>query len=502
MSTVTKVSNIHGVSVEYNQPLGLFINNEFVKSSDQEKIKTFNPSNGEYIVSFYAASEKDTNLAIDVAERAYCSSWSNTTPNERSELLDKLYHLTKKNRELLGTIETLDTGKPFHSNSLNDIDQILEVIRYYSGSCDKLTTGETFITENNYHRYTVKQPYGVVGLIVPWNYPLAMAAWKLFGCLAAGNTVVIKPSEHTSLSLLYYGKLLVEAGLPPGVVNIIPGYGEITGRAIAMSDKLQKLSFTGSTRVGKLMMEMSGQSNMKDVTLECGGKSPAVVFRDANLDNAASWIATGICYNSGQNCTATSRVYADKNIYNELISKIVEEIKQNWKISSTFDPFDDDGTLGPIINNTQYDRVTDFIHVGSHIEKLNRIDIFKELGECKGNYINPVIFTDVPQTSVLIQNEIFGPVLTISKFTTYDEVVKLVNDSRYGLAAAAFTEDYRLAHQFTKEVEAGTVWINSSNDECIGMPFGGFKMSGIGRELGATGVESYLQTKSVHFNLR
>ncbi|CAI4048535.1 aldehyde dehydrogenase family protein SKDI_13G3000 [Saccharomyces kudriavzevii IFO 1802] len=490
------------LKITLKQPLGLFINNEFCPSSDGKTIETINPTTGEPITSFQAASEKDVDKAVEAARNAFEGVWSKTSSEQRGIYLSNLLKLIEEEQDTLAALETLDTGKPFYSNSKGDLTQILQLTRYFAGSADKFNKGSTIPLTFERFAYTLRVPFGVVAQIVPWNYPLAMACWKLQGALAAGNTVIIKPAENTSLSLLYFSTLIKKAGFPPGVVNVLPGYGSVVGQALASHMDIDKVSFTGSTKIGGSVLEASGQSNLKDVTLECGGKSPALVFEDAELDKAINWIAAGIFYNSGQNCTANSRVYVQSSIYDTFVKKFKETAKKDWDIAGNFDPFDKDCVVGPVISSTQYDRIKGFIEIGEKEEKLSSYQTSEfPNGKTKGYFIPPTIFTDVPQTSRLLQEEIFGPVVVVSKFETYDDALKLANDTCYGLASAVFTKDVKKAHMFARDIKAGTVWINSSNDEDVTVPFGGFKMSGIGRELGQSGVDTYLQTKAVHVNL-
>ncbi|CAI1643495.1 hypothetical protein SEUBUCD646_0M03070 [Saccharomyces eubayanus] len=490
------------LKISVKQPLGLFINNEFCPSSDGKTIETVNPSTGEVITSFQAASEKDVDKAVIAARNAFENVWSKTSAEQRGIYLSNLLKLIEEEQETLAALETLDAGKPFHSNSMGDLAQIMQLTRYFAGSADKYNKGDTIPLNSDKLAYTLKVPFGVVAQIIPWNYPLAMACWKLQGALAAGNTLVIKPAENTSLSLLYFATLIKKAGFPAGVVNILPGYGQLVGKALASHMDVDKISFTGSTKVGGSVLEASGQSNLKDVTLECGGKSPALVFEDADLDKAVDWIAAGIFYNSGQVCTANSRVYVQSSIYDKFVKKFKEIAKKDWDVSGNFDPFDEKCLVGPVISSTQYDRIKEFIELGKKEEKLSMFQTTEfPIEQTKGYFIPPTIFTDVPQSSRLLQEEIFGPVVVVSKFENYDDAMKLANDTCYGLASAIFTRDVKKAHMFARDIKAGTVWVNSSNDEDVTVPFGGFKMSGIGRELGQSGVDTYLQTKAVHVNL-
>lgn len=499
MSLFTEIS-IPQLNISYKQPVGLFINNKFVESSENEQIETVNPATGEAITKFHAASEADIDKAVAAAREAYESTWSKTSPEERGVLLGKLGQLIEQEKELLAAIETVDSGKPYYTNALGDLEQILQLTRYYAGAADKFTQGKLLPVSSDKYAYTVKAPYGVVAQVVPWNYPLAMASWKMQGCLAAGNTIVIKPAENTSLSLLYFAQLVEKAGFPPGVVNVVPGYGGVAGSRLAAHPDVDKIAFTGSTAVGQKVMAAAAMSNLKAVTLECGGKSPALVFEDANLDEAVKWIAAGIYYNSGQNCTANSRIYVQESVYEKFLPKFTAHVQETWKFGKTSDLFDQECTVGPVVSKTQYERVQGYIEHGKSTEKLS----LKQMGQpsdSKGYFITPTIFIDVPQDSKLNQEEIFGPVAVIAKFKDYEEGIALANDTSYGLASAVFTEDIRKANYFARDIKAGTVWINSSNDEEVSVPFGGFKMSGIGRELGESGMDAYLQTKAVHVNI-
>ncbi|SSD62169.1 probable Aldehyde dehydrogenase [NAD(P)+] 1 [Saccharomycodes ludwigii] len=489
------------LNLTYNQPLGLFINNEFVKSSDDATIETSNPSTGEPIAKFYAASHKDIDNAVKAARLAYQETWSKTTPADRGILLSKLYDLINEHKDVIAAIDSIDSGKPYHTNALGDLEQILELTRYFSGASDKYVKGQYIPVNNDKYALVVREPFGVVAQIVPWNYPAAMASWKIQGCLAAGNCIVIKPAENTSLSLLYMAQLFKKAGFPPGVLNVVPGYGNIAGSALAEHMDIDKIAFTGSTAVGKKIMSMAALSNLKNVTLECGGKSPAVVFKDSNLDEAVKWISMGIFYNSGQNCTANSRILVENSVYDVFIKKFVKYVAENWNISPNI--FDKNCQVGPVVSKVQYDRVIGYVNEGKKTLNYKCLNNPETVNECskRGYFIPPTIFLDVPSTSKLFQEEIFGPVGVITKFSNYDEAVSLANDTSYGLAAAVFSENVRVINQFAKDVRAGTVWCNSSNEEEVSCPFGGYKMSGIGRELGESGMDAYMETKCIHMNI-
>ncbi|KAH3684553.1 hypothetical protein WICPIJ_004443 [Wickerhamomyces pijperi] len=485
---------------KYIQPTGLFINNEFVPSTSSKKIITVNPATAQPICELHAASAQDVDRAVKVAHETFEKTWSKVTGSERGELLIKLSQLIERDAEILAKIDALNAGKPYATNAMNDIGQILELTKFYAGYADKLDGKYIPISENKFV-YEINEPLGVVGLIVPWNYPLAMASWKLQGALAAGNTVVIKSAENTPMSLLYFAQLIKEAGFPPGAVNILSGFGPITGSAMVGHELIDKISFTGSTGVGKLIQQQASV-NLKNVTLECGGKSPAVIFKDANLSEAVKWCSLGIFYNSGQNCTANSRILVQDEVYDEFIQKFQEYTKENWVLG---DPFKDETTVGPVISKTHHERILSYLNHGSNVEKLNKIEI-APLGSTaqdypQGYYITPTIFTDVPVTSKLFQEEIFGPVACVTKFSDFEEAIKIANSSIYGLGSAVFTKNIKKAHRFARMLKAGTVWINSSNDEDIKASFGGYKMSGVGREMGLEGIKTYTQIKAIHVNL-
>lgn len=482
----------------YKQPIGLFINNEFVKSHSDELINTINPTDGKLIVSVYAANEIDIDIAVKAARDSFENVWSKIDGSKRGELLYKLGDLIEKNKEILAKIDTLDAGKPYNSNSLSDLSQIIELTKFFAGYCDKINGKYIPISDDKFV-YEIKEPYGVVGQIVPWNYPLAMASWKIQSAIAAGNTVVIKSAENTPLSLLYFAQLIKEAGFPPGVVNIVSGYGKDAGSAIAAHTDVDKVAFTGSTNVGKIIQKLA-TSNLKAVTLECGGKSPSVIFKDANIDEAVKWSTLGIYYNSGQNCTANSRILVEDEIYDEFLTKFKDYTLKNWIVG---DPFDESTTVGPIISQIQLKNIKEYIRIGIEDEKLEKLELGSDTiySKFSGWFLNPTVFLNVPSTSRLFQEEIFGPVVTITKFSGYKEALSLANNTQYGLGSAVFTKDIKKAHKFGKGLKAGTVWINSSNDEDIRAAFGGYKMSGIGRELGESGIEVYTQLKAIHVNL-
>lgn len=379
----------------------------------------------------------------------------------------------------------------------DDVGETAGAIRYYAGYADKLH-GQTIDTSPAKFAYTIREPLGVCGQIIPWNFPLAMAAWKLGPALACGNTVVIKAAEQTPLSILYLATLVKEAGFPPGVVNILNGFGSDCGAAIASHSDIDKIAFTGSTATGRQIMKMASV-NLKNITLETGGKSPLLVFDDADLEQAAKWAHIGIMYNQGQVCTATSRILVHESIYDAFVPLFQKNVKNTSKVG---DPFANDTFQGPQVSKAQYDRVLAYAVSGkSEGAKLLMGGEPYNVGDGKGFFIAPTIFTDVKDSMKIYREEVFGPFVVISSFASEEEAIRRANDTTYGLGASIFTRDLPRAHRVARRIEAGMVWVNSSNDSGYQIPFGGVKQSGIGRELGEAGLAAYTNIKAVHINI-
>ncbi|WZH47257.1 aldehyde dehydrogenase [Fusarium acuminatum] len=483
----------------YKQPTGLFINNEWVKSSDGGKITSINPSNEQEITSVYAGTSQDVDKAVRAARRALRTpAWRDLSATDRGKLLNRLAHLVEEHKEVLATIETWDNGKPYSVALNDDLTEVAETLRYYSGFADKVF-GQVIETTGDKFGYTIREPVGVCGQIIPWNFPLAMAAWKLGPALACGNTVILKPAEQTPLSILYLANLVVEAGFPPGVVNIVNGLGTVAGAALASHMDVDKIAFTGSTPTARQIMKMAS-NNLKNITLETGGKSPLIVFDDADVDLAAYWAHAGIMYNQGQICTATSRILVQEGIYDKFMAAFKAQVK---KISKVGDPFDESTFQGPQVTKAQYDRILSYVEVGK--KEGAKLELggqpFKNAGDGKGYFIEPTVFTGVSPKMRVFQEEVFGPFVVVSKFSAEEEAITLANDSEFGLGSALFTTNLTRAHQVAKKIEAGMVWINSSNDSDWRIPFGGIKQSGIGRELGEAGLAAYSNIKAVHVNI-
>ncbi|KAH9238697.1 hypothetical protein K456DRAFT_1886536 [Colletotrichum gloeosporioides 23] len=482
----------------WSQPTGLFIGNEFVESADGSLLSTVNPCNEEEICKVYAASAEDVDKAVSAARAAFVHpSWKRISGTERGYMMMKLADLVDANLETLATIETLDNGKPYSVCRDVDVPHFSEVLRYYAGWADKLH-GQTMDVGPDKLAYTIKEPLGVCGQIIPWNYPLDMAAWKLGPALACGNTVVLKLAEQTPLSMLYVAQLVREAGFPPGVVNIINGYGRDAGAALTGHPGVDKVAFTGSTATGREIMKLAA-GGLKNVTLETGGKSPLLVFEDADLDQAARWSHEGIMSNQGQVCTATSRILVHEAIYEAFIDKFTSTVRN---ISVVGDPFDEATFQGPQITRAQYERILGYVQAardeGATVAMGGKP---APQASGKGFFVQPTVFTDVKTSMTVYQEEIFGPCAAVVKFGSEEEALKMANDTTYGLGAAVFTKDLARAHRIARDVEAGMVWINSSNDSDFRVPFGGVKQSGIGRELGEAGLAGYCNVKAVHVNL-
>ncbi|KAL3472828.1 aldehyde dehydrogenase domain-containing protein [Aspergillus californicus] len=478
---------------QYDQPTGLFINNDFLDATG-EVFNVIDPTTEETIVSLNGAGEADVDRAVAAARRAFEGGWRTFSATERGAFLYRLAELVHRDMEIIAAIDAYDNGKPFSAALSADLDESFNVFKYYAGWADKIS-GKTIETSPAKLAYVLQEPLGVCGQIIPWNFPFMMLAWKVAPALACGNVVVLKPAEQTPLSAMYFGKLVVEAGLPAGVVNIIPGLGYIAGRALAEHMGVDKIAFTGSTATGRAVMRAAA-ANLKNITLECGGKSPSIVFEDADLEQAVKWCHAGIMENQGQVCTSTSRVYVHEKIYDAFIARFIEVTKKNAKLG---DPFADDIYQGPQVSKAQYDKILTYIERGK--EEGATLLHGGVRHSSQGYFIEPTVFSNTTASMTIMREEIFGPVAAIAPFSREEEVIAWANDSSYGLAAAVFTEKTSRAHIVAGKIQAGMVWINSSGDSHYGIPFGGYKSSGIGRELGEYAIHAYTQSKAVHVNL-
>ena len=492
MSTASKPKIIKAPKVS-NQKL--FINGKWVNSISGKTFATLNPATGQEICQVAEADSADVDLAVKAARKAFESGpWKKMSAAERGRRINKLADLMEKNLPELAALESLDNGKPLRDSLNADLPLSIKAYRYYAGWCDK-THGKTIPVEGEYFCYTKHEPVGVVGQIIPWNFPLLMVAWKWAPALATGCTIVLKPAEQTPLTALRMAELAQEADIPDGVINVVPGFGPTAGAAITSHMDIDKVAFTGEGSTGQLVMQAAAKSNLKRVSLELGGKSPNVVFADADLDAAVEGAYFGLFFNQGQCCCAGSRLFVEENIHDAFVEKLVARAKKQ----RVGDPFDMATTQGPQISQEQCDRIMGYIDVGVS-EGANLLSGGKRVGS-KGYFIQPTIFSGVKDNMRIAKEEIFGPVMNILKFKDVDEVVQRGNKTFYGLAAAIWTKDITKAHRLANSLRAGTVWVNCYDVFDAAAPFGGFKMSGIGRELGEYALSLYTEVKTVYINL-
>jgi len=469
----------------------LLINNRWVNSQSGKTFATLNPTTGEEICQVAEADAADVDLAVKAARTAYeRGPWRKASGSERARLLHRLADLIEKHADELARLESMDNGKPFTVAKAVDVAATIGCYRYFAGWADKVM-GKTIPIEGPFFCYTRHESIGVCGQIIPWNFPMLMQAWKLAPALATGNTVVLKPAEQTPLTALRIGELIMEAGFPEGVVNILPGFGETAGAAIANHMDVDKVAFTGSTEVGHLIMQAAGKSNLKRVSLELGGKSPNIVFADAQMDQAVEGSHMGLFFNQGQVCCAGSRVFVEEKVYDQFVEQSTARAKKR----TVGDPFDAGTEQGPQVDRTQLDKVLGYIEAGQREgAKLNCGG--GRVGD-KGYFVEPTVFSDVQDDMKIAREEIFGPVMSIIKFKSIDEVIDRANRTVYGLAAGVWTRDIGKALAIANNVRSGTVWVNCYNVLDTAAPFGGFKQSGIGRELGEYGLQQYTEVKTV-----
>jgi aldehyde dehydrogenase (NAD+) len=472
----------------------LLINNRWVPSESGKTFATINPSTGEEICQVAEADAADVDKAVKAARAAFEGPWRKMRASERGRLLYRLADLIEANADELARLETLDNGKPLSIAKAVDVAKTIACYRYFAGWADKVQ-GKTIPIDGDFFCYTRHEPIGVVGQIIPWNYPMLMQSWKLAPALATGNTVVMKPAEQTPLSALRIGELLMEAGYPEGVVNILPGFGPTAGAALARHMDVDKVAFTGSTEVGRLIMTAAAQSNLKRVTLELGGKSPNIIFEDTDLDAAVEGAHMGIFVNQGQSCCAGSRVFVEEKIYEQFVEKSVARAAKR----RVGDPLDPSTDQGPQVDQSQFDRIMGYIESGRS-EGATLACGGERVGN-RGYFVRPAVFSDVRDDMKIAREEIFGPVMSVIAFKDMDEVIARANKTDYGLAAGVWTNDIKKAHAVANGVRAGTVWVNCYHILDTRAPFGGFKQSGMGRELGEYALHEYTEVKTVTVKL-
>lgn len=479
----------------------LLIDGHWVPATTGKSFDVVNPADGTTIASVAEGGQEDINKAVAAARKAFESGpWHTMTASERGKLIWKLADLMDQHIEEFAEIESLDNGKPKAVAQAADVPLAIDLFRYMAGWATKIE-GTTipisvpYLSGAEFHSYTLREPVGVVGQIIPWNFPLLMAAWKLGPALATGCTVVLKVAEETPLSALRLGQLIQEAGFPPGVINIITGFGETAGAALSAHPDVDKIAFTGSTEVGKLIVKAAGDTNLKKVTLELGGKSPNVILPDADLPSAIAGAANAIFFNHGQCCCAGSRLFVHRSQFDQVVEGVAEEAKK-IKLGPGMHP---DSGMGPMVSQIQQDRVCGYLEAGLHEGATAVVGGKKHEGA--GYFVEPTVLVDTHPQMKVIQEEIFGPVVAAVPFDDIEEVVATANNSIYGLAAAVWSKDISKAHRIAKRLKAGTVWVNCYNVFDASLPFGGYKQSGWGREMGHEAIDLYTQTKAVTVQL-
>lgn len=478
-----------------DRPKRLLINNEWVTAESGRDLDDINPSDQSVHARVPRADERDIDKAARAAHEAfYASSWRDLMPNMRGQILWKLADLMEQHQQELAELDSLDMGMPIRAARFGTIPLAVDHVRYMAGWATKIT-GETIpVSAGDYFNYTRKDPVGVVGAIIPWNFPLLMAVWKLSAALAAGCTVVLKPAEQSPLSALRLGELILEAGFPPGVVNIVTGLGHEAGAALTRSRWVNKIAFTGSTQVGQTIMQEAAK-NMTRVSLELGGKSPNIIFADANLRQAVSGALTGIFMNQGEVCAAGSRIFVERSVYDQVLQAMIEQ-SAKLRVGDALDPAT---RLGPVVSSEQFAKIRGYIE-GAKAQGAS-IALGGDADDSHGFFIMPTLIRDVSDEMTVAKEEIFGPVAVMMPFDTVDEVIARANQSFYGLAAGVWTENIRTAHLVAHRLEVGTVWVNSYHVYDAAAPWGGRKMSGFGREMGQAALDLYTETKDVWINL-
>jgi phenylacetaldehyde dehydrogenase len=482
------------------QPRPLLIDGKWVQAASGKTFPVYNPATGEVFAHVAEGDKEDIDRAVTAARKAFESGpWRDMTPSERGRMVWKLADLLEAHADEFAQLEALDNGKSVLVAKAADVALSVDIFRYMAGWATKIEGNTIPISSvtaprSKYFAYTLREPIGVVGQIIPWNFPLLMAAWKLAPALSVGCTIVLKPAEQTPLSALRLGELILEAGFPEGVVNIVPGYGETAGASLAAHPGVDKVAFTGSTEVGKLIVQAAA-GNLKKVSLELGGKSPNVIFKDTNLETAIPGAAFAIFFNHGQCCNAGSRLYIEQDIFDQVVEGVAAEAKK-IKLGSGFDPT---ASMGPLVSDEQLNRVCGYLESGFS-QGARAVVGGKRAGD-KGYFVEPTVLVDAKQEMKIVQEEIFGPVVVALPFSDPSEILPVANDTTYGLAAGIWTNDISKAHRLAARLRAGTVWINSYSVFDAALPFGGYKQSGWGREMGHEVLENYTEVKSVCIGL-
>ncbi len=478
----------------------LFIDGEFTDACAGGRFPTINPATGETLAEMAAGEAADVDQAVAAAKRAFKEGvWSRLAPRERMETLYRFADLVDERAEQLAVLETLDMGKPIGDVIAEDLPAVIDTIRFMAECIDKVG-GQVTNTDDDAVHLVLREPLGVVGAITPWNYPLLMAAWKIAPALAAGNSVVLKPAEESPLSALKFAELFVEAGGPPGVFNVVNGIGEVAGKALALHSDVVKISFTGSTEVGKLLLTYAGQSNMKRVALECGGKSPQVFMADLpDLERAVAAAYDGVFANQGEVCSAGSRLLVERPIYDEFIERFISNGRNAYVPGEPLDP---ETNMGPLVTREAQRRVLGLIEAGKREGATLHFGGEAPAGLERGAYVAPTLFGNVDNKMTIARQEIFGPVASVIPFDGVEQAVEIANDTIYGLAAGVWTRDIDRAFRLIKAIEAGVIWVNSYEDGDMTQPFGGYKQSGHARDKCLDSYLSYTQTKSAWIRLR
>jgi len=491
MSATASAPQIHNRVQEFlGTPRKMFVNGKWVEAASGKTFPVYNPATGEVMAKVAEGDREDIDRAVKAARKAFESGpWPAMTASDRGRLIWQLGDLIEQHLEEFAQMESLDNGKPLSVARVADVPLAIDLFRYMAGWATKIE-GNTIPFSPKFLAYTRREPVGVVGQIIPWNFPLLMAAWKLGPALATGCTVVLKPAEQTPLSALLLAELIAEAGIPDGVVNVVPGYGETAGAALAAHNDVDKVAFTGSTEVGKLIVQAAA-GNLKKVSLELGGKSPNIVFDDADMSRTISGAASAIFFNHGQCCCAGSRLYVEKSMFDNVVTGIADEAKK-IKVGPGFDA---DTDMGPLVSKEQLERVTGYLESGFSEGAEAVVGGRKKAGS--GYFVEPTVMVKTNPNMKVVREEIFGPVVCAMPFSDVDKLIAEANQSEYGLAAAVWTRDISKAHRVADKLRAGTVWINCYNVFDASLPFGGYKQSGWGREMGHEVLEQYTEVKAV-----